>query len=194
MGTPAVLIRKSTGEIIKHADYPREDMQPIVGLDPDLEWLVKYTPFVQPDYDSRIYMMQTVEAVTTDPHPQWTHLHQYRITFSTVKRQNAEIETAILNAENEANSNVFPYEKQLKILALGIGVLFRRVEGMPLTAKETAIKSKCLDIAVNIWKNHDNYAEKVADVKAGREPAIDAGWTKTPTHDMELPINQLFNI
>lgn len=181
MGTAAVLIRKSTGEIIKHADYPREDMAPIVGLDPDLEWLIKYTPYKQPDYDSRIFILNTTESITTQPHPTWTHLNQYQITFSTVKRQAAEIAEAIVNAENQANSEVFPYTKQLKLLALGLGVLFRRVEGMTLTAKETAIKDKCLSIAVNIWKNHDAYTAKVAAVNAGQEPAIDEGWTKTPT-------------
>lgn len=181
MGTPSVLIRKSTGEIIKHADYPRLDMQPIAGLDPDLEWLVKYTPYDQPDYDSRIFMLQTTESITTEPHPEWKWLNQYQITYSTVKRQAAEIETAIYNAEKNANNQVFPYEKQLKILALGIGVLYRNVAGMTLTQKEVAIKNKCLAIATNIWKNHDTSTAKVAAVNSGLEPDIDANWTVTPT-------------
>lgn len=180
MGTPAVLIRKSTGEIIKHADYPRLDMEPIAGLDPDLEWLVKYTPFIQPDYDSRIFILQTTESITTQPHPDYPHLNQYQITFSTVKRTAAEITEAIVNAENDANNKVFPYMKQLKVLALGLGVLFRRVEGMTLTAKETAIKNKCLTIAQNVWKNHDALTAKVNTVNAGLEPQIDEGWTVTP--------------
>jgi hypothetical protein len=179
MGTPSVLIRKSTGEIIKHADYPREDMQPISGLDPDLEWLVKFWPFEQPDYDSRIYILQTTEEVTAIPHPEWAWLNQYRITYATVKRVADDIITAVTNAENEANSNVFPYEKQLKLMALGIGVLFRRVEGMTLTVKETAIKNKMLALAMNIWKNHDTMTAKVAEVTAGTEPNLDEGWEKT---------------
>ncbi len=180
MGTPAVLIRKSTGEIIKHADYPRLDMEPVSGLDPDLEWLVKYQPYEAPDYDSRIYILRTTESITTEPHPDYPHLNQYQITFSTVKRDAPEIIAAIENAENDANSQVFPYIRQLKVLALGIGVLFRRVEGMTLTAKETKIKDKCLAIAVNVWKNHDAYTAKVAAVNKGSEPEIDEGWTVTP--------------
>jgi hypothetical protein len=179
MGTPAVLIRKSTGEIIKHADYPRMDMQPIAGLDPDLEWLIKTTPYVEPDYDSRIYVLNQIESVTTEPHPEWAWLNQYQITYQTVKRTADEIVQAIENAENEANSNVFPYQKQVKILALGVATLFRQVENMTLTAKEKKIKKKCLDIAVNIWKNHDAATAKVAEVTAGTEPQIDAGWEKT---------------
>jgi hypothetical protein len=30
------------------------------GLDPDYEWLVKHVPFAEPDYDSRLYVMQMV--------------------------------------------------------------------------------------------------------------------------------------
>lgn len=176
MGTPSVLIRKSTGEIIKHADYPRIDMEPISGLDPDLEWLVKYQPYEAPDYDSRIYILRTTESITTEPHPDYPHLNQYQITFSTVKRDAPEIITAIENAENDANSQVFPYIRQLKVLALGIGVLFRRVEGMTLTAKETAIKNKCMTIAMNVWKNHDAAKAKIDQVNAGLEPEIDAAW------------------
>jgi len=179
MGTPAVLIRKSTGEIIKHADYPRLDMQPVSGLDPDLEWLIKTTPYVQPDYDSRIYILNQIESVTTEPHQEWPWLNQYQITFQTVKRISEEIIQAIENAENEANSNVLPYTKQLKILSLGVATLFRRVEGMTLTAKETKIKNKCLAIGTNVWKNHDTATAKVAEVTAGSEPQIDAGWEKT---------------
>ena len=123
MGTPAVLIRKSTGEIIKHADYPREDMQPIAGLDSDLEWLVEYIPYVQPDYDSRIFVLLTTESVTTKPHPEWNWLNQYQITYSTVKRPESEITEAIVNAETDANSKIFSYTKQLFIIFV-IGIWY----------------------------------------------------------------------
>lgn len=178
MGTPSVLIRKSTGEIVKYADYPREDMQPISGLDPDLEWLVIYTPFIEPDYDSRIYILNRVEEVTTEPHPEWVWLNQYRITYQTVKRVPDEIITAIANAEKDANNQVFPYTKQLKNLLLGVAVLFRNVDGMVLTAKEKAIKQNCLALAAKVWKNHDAYTAKVAQVNSGLEPSIDEGWEK----------------
>jgi len=102
MGTPAVLIRKSTGEIIKHADYPRVDMQPIIGLDPDLEWLIVNTPYVEPDYDSRLFVLQRTEAITAIPHPQYPLLNQYQISFSTDKREKPEIIASIDNAETDA--------------------------------------------------------------------------------------------
>ena len=179
MGTPAVLIRKSTGEIIKHADYPRLDMQPVEGLDPDLEWLIKYIPYVQPDYDSRIYVLNQTEEVTAIPHSDYSHLNKYKITFSTVKRVNTDIETAVVNAENEANSHVVKYTDQLKIMVLGLGVLFRNVAGMTLTAKEIAIKDKVLALAVKVWKNDTAMRNKIAEIVAGTEPNIDEGWVRT---------------
>lgn len=179
MGTPAVLIRKSTGEIIKHADYPRLDMAPVEGLDPDLEWLIKVTPYVQPDYDSRIFVLNQTEEVTQTPHPDYPHLNQYRITFSTSKRATEEIAISVENAEREANESVFPYTKQLKILTLGLGVLFRKVGGMTLNAKEIAVKDKVLALAVKIWKNDQALRDKIAELAAGTEPNIDEGWEKT---------------
>jgi hypothetical protein len=56
---PSVLIQKSTKEIIKHSDYPRSDMQPVQGMDPDFEWLIVHLPFLEPPYDPRVYIMQT---------------------------------------------------------------------------------------------------------------------------------------
>ena len=106
MSLPAVLIRISTGEIIKHDLYPREDMELVVGLDPDLKWLLKYTPFTQPDYDSRIYKLIRTEEITEIAHPDYPHLDQYKITFGTEKRPDEDIILAIENAETEANEQL----------------------------------------------------------------------------------------
>jgi len=181
MAERAVLIRKSTGEIIKHGFYPREDMQLIEGLDPDLEWLVKYEPFLVPDYDSRIYVLNRHEEVTTESHPDYPHLNVYKITYSTTKRTTEEIETSIVNAENNANEQVIPYTKQLKLLALSVGVLFRNIEGMELTVKEQAVKNKMMQVAVNVWKNDAKVREKIQQLSEGIEPNIDEGWETTET-------------
>lgn len=175
---PSVLIRKSTGEIIKHALYPREDMQPIIGLDPDLEWLVKHEPYLAPDYDSRIFILNRIESITKTAHPDYEWLNQYQITYSTAKRTDQEITVSIENAEVEANETMIPYNKQLKLLALSVGVLFRNLDGMTLTPKEQTIKTKMLDVAVRIWKNDAAVRAKVNELTAGTEPNIDEGWEK----------------
>ena len=175
---PSVLLRKSTGEIIKHALYPREDMQPVVGLDPDLEWLVKFEPYLVPDYDSRIFLLNRIEEVTTTPHPDYSWLNQYRITYSTTKRVNDDIILNVENAETQANETMLPYTKQLKYLTLGLGVLFRNLDGMALTPKELVVKDKMMVLATRVWKNDAELQLKVAEIIAGTEPNIDAGWEK----------------
>jgi hypothetical protein len=178
MSLPSVLIKKSTGEIIKHANYPRADMGVIEGLDPDLEWLLKYEPFIRPEYDSRIYILRQVEEVTATPHPQYAHLNQYKITHETEKRPSVDIEKEIQNAEQDANLTIIPHTKQLKLLALGVGVLFRALDGLTLTPKETAIKAAIIDKAVKLWKNDSNLRLKITQLTQGLEPNIDAGWEK----------------
>ena len=96
MSLPAVLIRKSTGEIIKRGLYPREDMALIDGLDPDLEWLLVYIPYEAPDYDPRVFVLTTTESITTQPHPDYIHLNQFLVTYNTVKRDIESIESSIV--------------------------------------------------------------------------------------------------
>lgn len=178
MSLPSVLIRKSTGEIIKHANYPREDMQPITGLDPDLEWLVKRELFKQPDYDSRIFILNQNEEITTKADEEFIHLNKYEISYTTEKRSDDEIKFSIENAERNANEQLFPFEKQMKLLLLGVGVLFRKIEGMTLNEKEQTIADAITATSVQMWKNDQATIDKKIDVDDGIEPNIDEGWEK----------------
>jgi len=178
MSLPSVLIRKSTGEIIKHADYPREDMEPIIGLDPDLEWLVKRELFVAPDYDSRIFILNQNEAITTTPDLEHTHLNQYQISYNTIKRGSEDIQQAVENAERQANESIFPYTQQLKTILLGVAVLFRKTEGLSLSPKEQVVADRVMALAVRVWKNDQAMRDKIQEVIAGTEPNIDEGWEK----------------
>lgn len=176
MSVPAVLIKKSTGEILKRSLYPREDMQPIDGLDPDLEWLIVYQPYEIPDYDSRIYILTTTEEVTTTPHPLYPLLNQFLVTYVTTKRELTDIEWAIKNAENIANENIVSQTDFNKIVLLALGVIVRYAKGQTLTQKEIDMMNKILSVAVKVWKNDDNFKLILADFTAGNEPDIDAGW------------------
>lgn len=182
---PAVLVQKSTGEIIKIGTYPAlpnpDGSYPdLTGLDPDLQWLAIYEPFVQPDYDPRVFMLvETKEILATTPHPVYANLMQYKITYSLVKKTNTEIEGSLVNAEQVANQSVFPVDKQLKLLTLSVAVLFRTVGGLTLNAKETAIKNKLMALAVKIWQNDSMFSNKKTALLAGQEVDIDSGWTNT---------------
>ena len=176
MSLPSVLIKKSTGEIIKHADYPRIDMALVEGLDPDLEWLLKYEPFAQPDYDSRLFTLVRTEAITTTPHPDYVHLNQYLITFATERRADADIVLAIENAETNANEQLVKYQTRTKIFALALGVLIKRLDNLNTNVQEQAVLNKMLGIAVNVWKNDATLKAKLQQVIDGEEPEIDAQW------------------
>jgi len=176
MSVPAVLIRLSTGEVIKHAPYPKNEITPVEGLDPDLKWLIKYIPFAQPEYDSRIFKLITTEEITEVAHPLYPELDQYLITYGTEKRVNDEIEEYIANSETFANESLLPYDKRVKLLTLAIGVLIRKSNGITLTAKEVAIETQMIDLAVKVWKNDQALKDKILQLTNGEEPNIDEGW------------------
>ena len=178
MSLPSILIRKSTGEVIKHANYPRADMALIDGLDPDLEWLIKRELFIAPDYDSRIFILNQNEAITTTSDIEYPHLNQYQITYSTEKRSNDDIQISVENAERQANESVFPYTEQLKTMLLGIAVLFRANDGLALNPKEQVVADKVLALAVKVWKNDQAMQDKIQEIVDGTEPNIDEGWEK----------------
>ena len=64
-------------------------------------------------------------------------------------------------------------------MLLGLGVIFRKSEGMTLTPKEVAIKDKVLALAVKVWKNDAALKAKIAEIASGVEPNIDEGWEKS---------------
>lgn len=176
MSLPAVLIRKSTGEILKRSLYPREDMGTIDGLDPDLEWLLVYIPFNVPDYDPRVFILNTTEEITTTPHPDYSNLNQFLITYTTIKRDIVDIEYSLKNAENIANEGIVSQTDFNKLVLLALGVIIRYSKGQTLTQKEIDMMNKILSIAVKVWKNDDNFQLLLNDYTLGNEPNIDAGW------------------
>ena len=176
MSKPAVLIRKSTGEILKHAPYPNVDITPVIGLDPDLEWLLKHEPFASPDYDSRIFELEIDEAITTDPHPEHPELKTYKKTFKTNKRADEDIKRQIENAEEAANRELVSYRTDDKLFMLGIGILARINAGVQPSPKEQAVLDTVMQYDVPIWKNDAEKDKKKKQVDDGLEPNIDEGW------------------
>lgn len=179
MSLPAVLIRKSTGEILKHAPYPNSDMSPIIGLDPDLEWLLKTEPFVATDYDPRIYSLVITEQVTTEPHPEYANLNQYKRTYNTQKRTDDEIIASIQSAENQANEGMIDFQTTTKLNTIAINALIKLNNKLILTAKEQLVLTDVSAYAAGMWKNDAEKEAKVKQVKDGLEPNIDELWVKS---------------
>jgi len=178
MSLPAVLIRKSTGEILKHAPYPNIDMTPVQGLDPDLEWKLKFTPFQSPDYDSRIFELEQIEEVTEEAHPEYPDLKMYKKTFNTIRRPDEDIIRSIGNAEESANREILTYRTTEKMLLTTAGILARVNSGIEPNAKEQEMLDSLMAFDVKIWKNDEEKKRKIAQVEQGLEPDINSGWEK----------------
>lgn len=181
---PAVLVRKSTKQIIKEDIYPRVDMQPIQGMDPDYEWLVKNIPFAEPPYDPRIYIMTTQLPDLTflddfQSHPSYEGIREYRVTFSPEKRPDEDIVRSIENAQKEANNGVFSEAVHKDEFAFMLNSIHKDAKGQILTPEEQDQIDKLAIVTVNLAKNADATANKIAQVIAGQVPNIDEGWEKS---------------
>jgi len=180
---PAVLIRKSTKEIIKQDMYPRQDMLPVQGMDPDYEWLVKNIPYPEPDYDSRIFIMQTNLPDLNflnefQEHPAYPGLREYRITYNPIKRPNDEIVIAIENAEKEANTSIWSEAAHKDETLFMINSVRKEAQSISLTEEEQTHIDKLSSINVKLAKNLDTKNIKIEQVNNGQEPNIDEGWER----------------
>ena len=89
----AALIRKSTQELIKKDQYPNLYINPVVGLDADLEWLLVVNK-PNPIYDPTTHkLVQLSGQITIIPHEEYTHLNQYVIESVAVEMTPEEIES-----------------------------------------------------------------------------------------------------
>jgi hypothetical protein len=172
----SVLINKSTGSIVKYCPYPRADMAAIEGLDPNYEYLVKYEPFPAPDYDSRYYLLNKVEAITTEPHPVYPHLDVFKTTYTLIKRDVTELEFHLKQAKDLADNALCNTENQLSF-TLQVQASFDKVQsGLSLTPEEQSVLDRSRAIKVKLDKNQDNFNLLLVSITAGNEPNMDAGW------------------
>jgi hypothetical protein len=182
---PAILLRISTGEILKRLDLltlTADPTQPIAGLDPDLKVLVEHQPFPPPEFDERIWkLVRTEDLSVGTPHPVYPAFTQYLVTYSTEKRPAAEIKAQIGNAHRRALEKLFPAADQITALVGVVSALLRTNSGLQLTPDEQAAADAFNAIAVPYWRNCQIAKAKCDDVDAGREPDIDADWEQPAT-------------
>ena len=181
MSVQAVLIRKITKEIIKHGDYPNEDMSPVLGLDPDYEWLVKNIPFPEPDYDPRVFIMVTnipdLEFLDQfQEHPQYPGIKEYRITYTPEKRPNEDIIRSIENAQKQANDLIISESNHKDEFVYMMAAVDKASTGIELTPEEQSYRDKLSDVNMKLAKNLDNKNILVDQVNASLTPNIDEGW------------------
>jgi hypothetical protein len=184
MSVPAVLILKSTKQIIKEGIYPREDMQPVQGLPPEYEWFIKHIPFAEPPYDSRVFIMSTDfpdldQIALWEEHPDYPEIRAYKIGYTPIKRPDTDIIRSIENAEKEANNGVFSEAVHKDEFAFMLNSVHKDAKGQTLTAEEQDQIDKLAIVTVNLAKNKDEALNKIAQVEAGQTPNISEGWQNT---------------
>lgn len=106
-----LLIRISTQEILKYkVNYPQAEITPIESLDADLEWLI-VNNLGRPVYDETTEKLEKVEEITTEPHPDYPELNQYKIYFNIIALTQEEIDALVdVNEDNEAED---AYQKHI---------------------------------------------------------------------------------
>lgn len=73
--------RISTNEFVED-EYPRKDMQPLIGLDPDYEYMMLRK--VIPEYDPSLFSLKEVLPVEFPQDEEFPHLRKYEITYELV--------------------------------------------------------------------------------------------------------------
>ena len=141
----AILIRKSTQEILKKANYPKNQIEPIVGLDEDLEWLLVMEGEI-PIHDETQKLVR-VGTITDTPHPEFSFLNIYLFNYNIVNLSQDEINT---NEQNKLDNDDSAF-LQSRYKRDGI-IAFDRIYALILRAKAngdlTPLQTKNLAIGL----------------------------------------------
>lgn len=102
----AVLIRISTQEILRYnVDYPSKNIVPIPSLDDDLKWLI-VNKLDKPIFNELIEKLVRVEEITTEPHPNYAEMHQFKIYFNIVvltQQEQADYLQGVEDSDSSSN-------------------------------------------------------------------------------------------
>lgn len=160
----------------KRAPYPNKDIVPIVGLEANLEWKLIIRDAL-PVYDKRTHNLVVTEDNSDVFHPTYTFLKQYFITYSTIKRANADIVTEVEQAEHDANASILTELGENKHTTLAIGALIDDFNGITPTPNQIAMMNLVNNKVAKIWDN-DTEADAKKDIaNADGIPDLDSNWT-----------------
>lgn len=159
-----VLVYRQTREIIKRGAYLDINGVPISGFGladtgSTYEWLINYVVDSTPsgyEYDPRYFsVLKTEDKSAGIEHPDYPGVGAFTITFSLEPTTIEDRLAALESAENDANYNVMPINKQLKHIVIAINALRRYVQGITLEQYEETVLGR-----VNVFANKiaSNYA------------------------------------
>lgn len=148
----------------------------VIGLDPDLEYLVKREPFVRPNYDTRLQRLVITQDVVDEVDAEYPPLRKWETTYSLIERTADEKKTSVNEAENIAASRVFPLNQQLRYLAMYAIILRREVLGLSVTPAMQQVIDKVEAKGLLIWQNYIAGKAKKAEIDLGNIVDLDADW------------------
>lgn len=172
------VIKQSTGEIIARNEvWPRPDGAAISGLDPDFVYLLdvrflasSHAQYVAPpNYDSRLYYLQSVE---TPDIPN----NILDLEYEAIKRDEEEQIEAAKNKEVEELTKQIDITRELIETRLAVSALTRIAHGQGLPQKAQSYLSGYAEKGVKLWNNRGRLDEILTDIQSGIEPNLDAGW------------------
>lgn len=183
MALPGVKVIRASRSIVQFGSYPNGDGLPIPDQDltgtGEFEWLLVHEPISIENYiaDGRYYQVVTnITKNAGDEHPSYPGVGRYLITYSVQKNSNDVILEHLENAENDANSLVWPLQKQFKVLAIASRAAYKKNAGLNLLAIEQACFDLMLNYTNKLIDNYSNAAAKKTQILANNEPDLDSGW------------------
>ena len=149
---------------------------PVLGLSPELEVFVYKQLSEMPPVDYRLYNVLVQEGCIDSLDATWPTNRIYARQFSIIERDSAGLFESVEQEENLANAGVFPYEKQLKYMAMYLGILDRKIDGLAIPVKLQLLKPK-MDAKIElIYQNYINALNKIQAIKDEENMDIDLGW------------------
>lgn len=171
-----VLYRKSNQQILNFNYMVNDEDMPPQGLDPDLAVYPYYYPHPEPEFDSRLFVLQVNETISETPHPDYPQVGRYEVTYTEVKRDTEVLKLEVKNAMTRANQTIYNGYNMTEITVKMGAIMEKRYAQQELEAWELEIVAINKEIASKIQNNYDIYEQKIADIDAGLPVNIDEGW------------------
>lgn len=149
---------------------------PISGIAPNLEVLIKRTPYPIPDYDSRLKYLVVHTNISEDFDIEYPTQRMWVTTYSLLDRPLLDIFNSVEEAENDANYQVMPTQKQLKYMVIAIALIDKKASGLTLTPLQQNMLDRLQAKAVRIWINHVTSLGKKAELEANGTVDLDSDW------------------
>jgi len=164
--------------LVKAAEFPRQDGEPLEGLPENYEWLENCIPFAAPDYDPRLFVLNESIQPTNIPHPVHPNYNQYRTTYSLVRRADELIIASVRQEEASANNSLLTEAENSKLNYFATGAALTLAQNLPLSEAEQNAMTRHADVQMKMSKNAANADLIISKIIAKENIDISSGWEK----------------